>query len=308
MKFGLSTRWNCRRHTDGEALADEIAAWGFPQIELSYDLRADLLPGIRRAVAAGRIAAVSVHNFCPVPSFAPRGSPEFFLPAGEDETARRRAVADTLKTVATAAEVGAGFVVVHSGYARMRNRSRPLLRRLAAGRGDGWWARRLRAGLDRARDRRAPAALDAFRRSLDAWLPELEKRRVALAFENLPAGESVPNEAELWHLLRRYNTPWLRHWHDFGHGRIRENLGLVNDRAWVERLAEFTAGFHIHDAAYPDRDHLPPGQGDVDFAAFASFVRDPALRIFEPEPGLPAAELVAARERLEKLWSATKNG
>ena len=55
MRFSLSTNWNVRRHTEGEALSDEILALGFDALELGYHTTEELAAGIRRRVQAGRV-------------------------------------------------------------------------------------------------------------------------------------------------------------------------------------------------------------------------------------------------------------
>ena len=75
MEIALTTRWNAGRHRDGQALVEEILGLGFRRIELGYDTRADLLPGIRQMVDTRAVRVDSLHNFCPIPLGAPRGHP-----------------------------------------------------------------------------------------------------------------------------------------------------------------------------------------------------------------------------------------
>ena len=71
----LSTRWNAGRHLSGEAMLEEILALGLQQVELGYDLRLELVPGVKAMIASGAVKVRSVHNFCPVPIGAPRPHP-----------------------------------------------------------------------------------------------------------------------------------------------------------------------------------------------------------------------------------------
>ena len=107
MIFGLTTRWNAGRHTSGEALIEEILGLGFDHVELGYDLRIDLVPGVQKMVRDGTVKVNSVHNFCPVPVGAPRGHPELFTLASGDPKIREGAVHHTAKTIRYAATVGA---------------------------------------------------------------------------------------------------------------------------------------------------------------------------------------------------------
>ena len=90
MSFALTTRWNAGRHTDGEALIEEILGMGFRHVELGYDLRRDLVPGVMKMVEKGAVKVDSVHNYCPVPMGAPYGHPELFTLADRDATVNRK--------------------------------------------------------------------------------------------------------------------------------------------------------------------------------------------------------------------------
>src|SRR6476661_3600790 len=67
LMLAFSTCWNSSRHTDGEAMVDEILSLGFETIEISHGLKVSLLPGIRKAFLDGRVKVSGVHNFCPSP-------------------------------------------------------------------------------------------------------------------------------------------------------------------------------------------------------------------------------------------------
>ena len=59
MPLALSTRWNAGRHRDGRAMIEEILALGIDRVELGYDLRAELIPGVKDAIASGAVRADS---------------------------------------------------------------------------------------------------------------------------------------------------------------------------------------------------------------------------------------------------------
>lgn len=62
----FSTCWNSHRHQDGEEMIDEILSLGFDHVELSHGIKLSLLPGIMRAVKAGKVQVAGVHNFSPL--------------------------------------------------------------------------------------------------------------------------------------------------------------------------------------------------------------------------------------------------
>ena len=114
--FALSTHWNAQRHLKGEALIQEILDLGFQAVELGYDLRLDLVPGIQQMIRDGAVRAPSVHNFGPIPMGVTTGSPEVYTFAHPDPRVRSGAVEHTRRTVEFAASVGAKVVVIHGGY------------------------------------------------------------------------------------------------------------------------------------------------------------------------------------------------
>jgi sugar phosphate isomerase/epimerase len=103
-------------------------------------------------------------------------------------------------------------------------------------------------------------------------------------------------------LLTHFDSPVLRYWHDIGHGQIRENLGLIAARHWVQQLSPWLAGFHVHDVAQPATDHLMPPEGTIEFSGFTPFVHDATVCVLEPAPGTPASEVSAAVETIRGTW------
>ncbi|MCX7818844.1 MAG: sugar phosphate isomerase/epimerase [Kiritimatiellae bacterium] len=302
MNWALSTRWNARRHRDGRALVDEILAAGFRALELSYDLRRDLVEGVEARVREGAVEIVSVHAFCPVPSGVPSGHPELWLPASLEPEERRKAVQHLGETIRFAGSLCARAVVVHGGYVRMKNRSARLIRLAAAGRREGWWWRWHWSAALRDRERRVARHLDALRASLEELQPVLAECGVRLGLENLPSWEAVPAEREVEELLRGLPPAQFGVWHDFGHGQIRENLGWTNHRRMLENLADRVVGFHVHDVTPPATDHVLPPEGMIPFADFAQFARLPVPYVIEPPRDAPPEALQKALQHLNALW------
>ncbi len=304
--LALSTRWNAGRHVSGEAMVDEILALGFPAVELGYDLRAELVPGVLAKIQANEIRVQSVHNFCPVPVGALRPHPELYTPASLDPSERASAVKHIARTLRFAAEVGASAVVCHSGNLDMPRFTYDLLDLVRAGRQFTPEYERLKLRAQLLRDKKAPRYLDALCDSLSDLAPVLAETRVHLALENLPTWESVPSELEGERLMRQFASIGVRLWWDIGHAKIRDNLGLVNSRRWLERLLPHVAGFHVHDVLPPGDDHQAPpisSPGGVDFPALASSVSGEKIRVLEPSPRVPADALARSVPFLLKAWN-----
>jgi sugar phosphate isomerase/epimerase len=92
------------------------------------------------------------------------------------------------------------------------------------------------------------------------------------------------------------------YWHDTGHAQIKDNLGFINHAAHLKGLAEYLAGFHIHDVQFPVRDHCPPGTGTIDFGALASEVKPHHIKVFEFSPSMPVENARQGIEHIKRLW------
>ena len=303
MIFGLTTRWNAGRHTSGEAMIEEILGLGFDHVELGYDLRMDLVPGVQKMVQAGTVKVNSVHNFCPVPVGAPRGHPELFTRASGDPKIREGAVHHTSKTIRYAATVGARVVIVHAGNVDMARISADL--RDLCEKGEQFSPRydKLKMKLQLAREKKVRRQLDFLRQGIEQLLPVIAETGVQVALENLPTWEAIPTELEMEELCKQYSPQGLRYWHDIGHAQVRQNLGFINQERWMERLQPYMAGMHIHDVIAPAMDHLLPPQGQVNFGSLKRFAKGDVIRVIEPAPQTPAENIVEALRHLREAWA-----
>jgi sugar phosphate isomerase/epimerase len=303
MIFSLSTRWNAGRHSAGEPMLDEILALGIRHVELGYDLTLDLVPGVRRYIESGTVTADSVHNFCPVPLGAPFPHPELFTLASSDPRARDSAAKHTERTIRFAAEVGARCVVLHAGNVDMKPLTPELIALQQARKRYEPVYDRTRMKAITERDRRAGRQIAYLIEGIARLLPVLAETRVALALEILPSWEAIPTEVEMERVLRHFDSPWVRYWHDTGHAQIRENLGFSHHIRWLSRLMPWLAGMHVHDVAPPAHDHLVPPQGRIHFAALPALPPGTAVpRVLEPDPAVTRDELLAALRILEEAW------
>ncbi|MBI3127106.1 MAG: sugar phosphate isomerase/epimerase [Candidatus Tectomicrobia bacterium] len=107
-------------------------------------------------------------------------------------------------------------------------------------------------------------AEENLRASLERLLPLAETLGLTLALENIPAPLGRPEA--LAGFLGRMDHPRLRACIDAGHARITEGGGAAGAYA---RLAPWCAATHIHDNDGRRDEHLVPGEGAVDWGAFA---------------------------------------
>lgn len=302
VELALSTRWNAGRHRDGEAMIAEILDLGFARVELGYDLRRDLIEGVRRSIDAGAVTVGSVHNFCPVPTAAPAGHPELFSLASRDPRVREQAVRHTTNTIQFAAEMGARVVVMHAGNVSM-SRITPKLCTLAeAGQRDSEHYQKLLVKLLAKREKKVGKHLDLLYQGLEKLLPVLEENDVRLGIENLPTWEAIPTEIEMEQIALRFDSRYIGCWHDMGHAQIRENIGLSNHLRWIERLKPHLLGMHVHDVVAPAADHVMPPQGNINFEQFRPYAQMHIPLVVEPTPKTPAKELKRASDYLNEVW------
>lgn len=301
MKFALSTRWNASRHTSGSALIEEILELGIDRVELGYDLRLDLVPGVQEMHQSGAVSITSVHNYCPVPVGAPRGHPELYTLASQDRRERELAVRHTTKTIEFAAEMGASTVVMHSGNVDMKRLSPELFMLYAQGKQFSQRFEKMHSKLQVLRDKKVKRQLPFLYEGLEALLPVLEQHHMVIGIENLPTWEAIPTEVELLQLLQHFDSPYIQYWHDIGHGQVRENIRLINHERWLEKLAPYLAGMHVHDVLPPATDHVVPPKGKVDFTRFTSYMNEAKLLVLEPSSSAGAEELKECMAFFKKL-------
>ena len=281
MKLSLSTNWCNRRIRSGEEIADKAMELGFEELELGFHTTQEQVGGFKARL--DRIPVGSIHAFCPVPISAPQGYPELYPLASLDENERGLARVHVRKNVEFAAEMGADAVVLHAGRVMCRG----LFRR--------WDMRR--------RVKRGRKLVDAFKRELEQMVPVLEKHGVTLGLENLPYLEGFPAEWEMKDLVGEWVRPWLDTGHDFVRRINRwpsDAQDILNSQLSASQLLN-PVGLHISDSQGGD-DHLPPGEGRVDFPMLRTFAENARHVVFEPAANVRETALKRGIAHLRKLW------
>jgi len=115
--------------------------------------------------------------------------------------------------------------------------------------------------------------------SLLFWPPLLELASasgVTIALENI--FETHPQT--LVDLLDEIDSPWLGHCFDVGHWRLFAHTPMDT---WFAALGPRLVHLHLHDNRGERDDHLPVGEGDIDFAHLAALVgglsRQPSMTL-----------------------------
>ena len=281
MKFSLSTNWCNRRMESGEEIADKATELGFEELELGFHTTLEQVKGFKARL--GQIPVGSVHAFCPVPISAPQGYPELYQLANLDADARAIARVHVRKNIEFAAEMGADAVVLHAGRVMCR------------GFFSRWDMKR--------RVKRGRKLIDVFRRELEQMVPVLERNRVTLGLENLPYLEGFPAEWEIGDLVGDWVKPWLDTGHDFVR-RVQGWRDLPASVAGTATVREIPpVGLHVNDSRGGD-DHLPPGEGRVDFPMLRKFAENARHVVFEPAANVREADLRKGIEHLKKIWAS----
>ncbi len=302
----------------------EMADLGFSHVELSHGIRITLVPGILKALAEGVIQVASAHNFCPLPTGITQPAPNAFEPSSADAAERDQWLRQTRRSLDFAQQVGARVLVVHLG--RVRFFWGNPVRGFLAEADEQWEARAAgelgtaaapfadapRFAALREKTRRRLAARmkpywERVKRGIDEILPYAAGRGVPLGFENRERPDELPFDdafVELFDAMAQSRAAGC--WHDTGHAQIKQQLGFINHRAHLEKLAPRLLGFHLHDTDATGRDHLPVGEGEVDFEMISRFWRPHHVLVLELAPRTRPADVKKSRNRIEQLLAARK--
>ena len=305
--FALSTAYFTLRTPEpgGEEIVRGALDLGFRALEIDYRVSERQMRQMRPLILAEGVRLVSVHHPYPRdpdadPATAHMRGPELTSP---DPDERRAAVARVCESLARAADLGAGVVVLHTGRVKMPaevpeaevRRLEDLFRR---GRAETAAFRELRERVARARRSAAPAHLDPTLSSLDRVANEAERRGVRVGLENRFHPHEIPDREELGVIFRELAGAPLGYWHDTGHAASLVALGFLEGHTeLVEAFRGHLLGLHLHDADGLD-DHKAPGEGSLDFGALATLVAPDAVRVLEVHPRSPAEALRRAPQVL----------
>ena len=280
----------------------EIRELGVEYAELSHGIRISLLPGIFEAVDAGEIKISSLHNFCPLPMGVERAAPNVYKFSAEDRRERERAFKYSMKTLETAVRVGAKLVVLHTGAVDMKDYTDRLIEMVGQGLAQTPKFEKLRAEAVSKREAKKERAYENALESIRRIVDEAKPLGIKLGIENREAMEEIPFESDYDWFLSELRDPTVVYWHDTGHAQIKENLGLINHRQFLEARSARLHGFHIHDVEFPGRDHRPPGGGIIKWAELKPLVKPEHLKILELSPSLSPEAAKMGLEFIKSAW------
>lgn len=280
----------------------EIRDLGFEYAELSHGIRISLLPGVIEAVDAGEIKISTLHNFCPLPIGVNYAAPNIFKFTATDQRERDNAYRHSIKTIETAARVGAKLVVLHMGCIDMKDYTDRLIEMLEKGDRESPKFQKLCTEAEEKREQKKERYVELANEMLSRLVEQAEAKGIMLGIENREALEEIPLESDFLFFFNEFDTPVVRYWHDCGHAQIKENLGFIHHTMHLETMSPYLAGFHVHDVQPPGRDHCPPGSGMIDFPALQPFVRPEHIKVLELNPNVSVEDVKTGFEYIKSVW------
>ena len=286
--LSLSTMWMQHRYDRVAEFATAARALGFGGIELSHIVTPAMLEGADLAQSGVR----SIHFPAPIrPS--PFGAPAEALLSATDGGARRWAVVQGCDSIDLAVACGATTVCLHLGETpAARHLEWALAQRYLGGQAGTPVYNAARREVEADRRRVAGPALDAARRSLDELAGYAGPRGVRLGIESRVNYWQIPTLDELALLLTDSDPAAVGFWYDAGHVQVLHNLGFHDHERWLDLFADRIVGVHFHDVIGL-RDHLLPGQGEIDLDWMAARLPADAALTCELDWYFAADEVVA---------------
>jgi sugar phosphate isomerase/epimerase len=294
--IALSTAWLGGDHPTFESTVRAAHAAGFTAFEIGVAGKMPAADEIRRLASQLGLTFTSVHNIAYREGLSPNEVRGDGLSSENRET-RQRAIAKTVETIQLARAVGARFVVIHAGEVEIADggdRQEHMRKLVEAGKRGN--AAAFMADSLAARNALAPRFVEHAAASITEVFNQAGD--FPLAFECRVHYYSIPLPAELDYFRRALPGRPVYYWHDTGHARILEQIGLMPALDWLKRFGDILAGFHFHDVIVMG-DHRQPGTGDLDFATFKPYLRAETARVMELHYLTTAAQLLEGRRVLE---------
>jgi sugar phosphate isomerase/epimerase len=282
--LGISTCWWHEKVDRADRIVNDIVQLGLGGVELEYRITTSMYQEMK-PLLKGAVRVLSIHNFFPLPEDfgLSQGSGDLFLLSSADPEERSRAVKYTIQTIEHAHDLEAHAVILHLGRVDMSNPTETFSSLHKSGRMD---EKDMLALIDEQRGIRQAMHqknLDAILLSLEALTIEAERKGVFLGVENRYHFHEIPDFGEIGFILKTFQGGHIGYWHDVGHARVQENLGILSRHQLLEAYSERMIGIHLHDVRGTE-DHLAPGQGEIDFEEIKPYLNASVPKILEIDP------------------------
>ena len=302
--ISISTSWQSGGSVTAEEMLAVLKNLEITGIELSYRISEGFYQEMKNPLRRSGLKVVSVHNFFPIPSARSdsKGSGDLFLLSSSDNEERQNAIRFTIRSIEHAGELGAAAVVLHCGVVEMNHEMQVLYRFFNSQRLDSKEAQAFIRKKLAERDRHKSEHLENLVFSLDRLLPVAEKQDVLLGLENRYHYHELPGLDDFGAIFANFKGAPIGYWHDTGHAHANETLGFIPQNSLLQNYADQLIGVHLHDAISLD-DHIPPGSGEIDFAALKPFLKTDTLKVIELKPGIPASEVIEGIRFVREMLS-----
>lgn len=297
--LGVSTSWRSEVTDSGLEVIQAILDLGVEGVELEYRLTASMLKEILPLLKRKRVIVTSLHNFLPLPEGLPKekANGDAFSLSSPDGEERALAVRYTVRTMEWAEELGARAVVLHLGKIPMDDPMGDLKKlydqkKIQTGEGKIFIQEQKQIRAQKSRKH-----LDAALRSMEKLAREADRRRILLGLENRFNIHDFPDFAEFRTLFREFAGGPVRYWHDLGHATVQQNLGLADQKEFLENFSGLLLGVHLHGCRGYD-DHYAPGSGEEDYSLLQKFLRPDTLLVVETHHRASREELLQGLEFL----------
>ncbi len=301
--IALSTCWQSNVAQSGRDLIENLKSLGFNEVELAYGITPAMLAELRPALETSNVRPVSLHNCFPAPDVASLPSGDIWSFSSEDPEERHTAVIFTKRAIEIAGELGAKALILHCGHVIVNPYTNELREIYDAGQIEAPSGNRLLGTIKAARASKIGGALDRVRRCLEPLVEIAQKKDVKLGLENRYQAHEIPNSEDLDFLLSSFDNKHVGYWHNVGHAAVQENLGLDSQTVLLGRYRARTIGVHLHDInGY--RDHLAPGDGEVDFTFIKDNLPNNIIKVLEIQPAVTVEQMRAGIGHLTKVGIA----
>ena len=300
--LALSTSWQSGGTVTAEEMFAVLKNFEITGIELSYRISKDFYREMQKPLKHSGLKVVSIHNFFPIPPVKKdsKGGGDLFLLSSKDDEERRCAIKYTTKTIEHAAEMDAAAVVLHCGFVEMNHEMQTLYQYFNSNRLDLKEAQIFIHDKLKERDIRKPGHMDSLLVSLDRLASVAEKQGVLLGLENRYHYHELPGFDDFEVIFDKFRGAPIGYWHDTGHAHANESLGIIPKGSLLQAYANRLIGVHLHDAIGLD-DHIPPGSGEIDFAALKPLLKSDTIKVIELKPGIPVSDVSEGIRFLQKL-------
>jgi len=285
-------------------MASEARSLGFRSMELGHEVSPALMPGIyetheknNKRTKAGkrpRLFFSGIYKYCPSPSVEVEDQCDAFEFASPNSHHRNEAIQLTKKSIDLIAELNGDYVVLPIGYAPIKNYTGQLASMVSKGKLCSKSYAALKLEMIREREKSVISHLDLVRQALDEIIPYAQEKGIRLGLESCADYEQVPNEGEIETLLAEHDTPTVGYWHNFGHIQMKDNLGLLDHRQWLEKMLPRLIGCSVHDVIWPAEDLSIPFHGDIDFDQLIPLLPRNIPLVWTMNPGNKSDDIRAA--------------